>query len=67
MEVFLAGYPTHHMMRCVVSTGSDRFGHTAGLRRYDDLRTAAGDVGQVAICVVGSAVEPGRRCPGGVP
>ena len=26
------------------------------------LRTAAGDVGQVAIYVDGSEVEPGRRC-----
>ncbi len=27
------------------------------------LRTAAGDVGQVAIGADGSAVEPGLRCP----
>ena len=31
---------------------------TAGLRRYDDLRTAAGDVGQVAIFGDGWAVDP---------
>jgi hypothetical protein len=42
----------------------DPFRLAAGLRRYNALRTAAGDVGQVAICVVGSAVEPGLRCPG---
>ena len=35
----------------------DRFGPTAGFCRYDDLRTSAGDVGQVEICVDGSAVE----------
>ncbi len=51
------------------SGSSDRnnpFRLTAGLRRYDDLRTAAGDVGQVAIGVDGSTVEPGLRCPGEV-
>lgn len=40
----------------------ERFGPTAGFCRYDDLRTSAGDVGQVEICVDASAVEPGLRC-----
>ena len=39
---------------------TDRLGPTAGFCGYDDRRTSAGDVGQVEICVDGSAVEPGR-------
>ena len=41
----------------------DPIGPKAGSYRTYGLRTAAGDVGQVAICLDGSAVEPGLRCP----
>ncbi len=37
----------------------DRFGLAAGLRRYDDLRTSAYDVGQVVLHEDGPTVEHG--------
>lgn len=37
----------------------DRLGLAAGLRRYDDLRTSAHDVGQVVLHEDGPTVEHG--------
>lgn len=51
-------------LRPVSFSGKDPFRLTTSFSQPNGLRTAAGNVGQVAICVDGWAVEPGLRGPG---